>query len=89
MRKIAFALALGTGVSAPLFFLNGVATADPYKWCAQTTIAGGSSNCGFVTFEQCQAAISGLGGICQQNPFYTGPNSQPTTGGGYRTRRLF
>ena len=26
----------------------------------------GGTNCGFATFSQCQAAISGLGGVCNQ-----------------------
>ncbi|HVY58444.1 MAG TPA: tetratricopeptide repeat protein [Xanthobacteraceae bacterium] len=32
------------------------------QWCAN--YRGGGNNCGFRTFEQCQAAISGVGGIC-------------------------
>jgi hypothetical protein len=34
-------------------------------WCA--TYGGqGGRNCGFHSFEQCQAAISGNGGFCTQ-----------------------
>ncbi len=32
------------------------------QWCAY--YRGGGINCGFRTFEQCQATISGVGGIC-------------------------
>ncbi len=48
---------------------------DPYPWCAQYggMGGGGGRNCGFVTWEQCQAAISGVGGYCEPNPFFTGP----------------
>jgi hypothetical protein len=30
------------------------------------------SNCGFYSFKQCQAAVSGDGGLCAQNPFERG-----------------
>ena len=35
---------------------------DPYPWCAQYADDGGGTNCGFRTFEQCRATVSGLGG---------------------------
>jgi Protein of unknown function (DUF3551) len=34
-------------------------------WCAHYGGAGGT-NCGFHSFEQCEAAISGNGGFCSQ-----------------------
>ena len=48
-----------------------------YPWCAyysgpQTN----ATNCGFNTLAQCQATISGIGGMCQPNPAY-----KPTTTG--------
>jgi hypothetical protein len=51
------------------------AHADPYRWCAEYGggRGGGGTNCGFVTWQQCQAAISGVGGFCRKNAFYTGP----------------
>jgi hypothetical protein len=54
------------------------AKADPYRWCAQYTGRGlgGSSNCYFMTLAQCQAAVSGVGGFCRPNQFYTGPDEQ-------------
>jgi hypothetical protein len=48
------------------------AQADPYRWCAQYGGRNGGTNCYFMTIGQCQAAISGLGGFCRPNPFYTG-----------------
>jgi hypothetical protein len=36
-------------------------------WCSN--YARGSSNCGFYSFQQCQANVSGIGGFCQRNPF--------------------
>lgn len=52
--------------------------ADPYKWCAvYGGDMGGATNCGFVTIEQCRATVSGIGGSCDPNPFYTGPAERP------------
>jgi hypothetical protein len=33
---------------------------------------GGAKNCYFKTFAQCRAAVSGVGGFCNHNPFYNG-----------------
>ena len=44
---------------------------DPYPWCAvYGGDAGGASNCGFLTIDQCRATISGMGGFCEPNQFY-------------------
>ena len=32
----------------------------------------GGTNCGFYSFEQCQATVSGIGGFCMRNPFSVG-----------------
>jgi hypothetical protein len=46
---------------------------DPYKWCAvYSGDRGGGTNCGFITYQQCLDTISGAGGYCAPNPFYTG-----------------
>jgi hypothetical protein len=52
--------------------LNRASAADPYRWYAQYGGRSGATNCYFVTLGQCRAAISGLGGFCRPNPFYTG-----------------
>lgn len=42
-----------------------------YPWCAHYGgRMGGAPNCGFVTYAQCIATISGLGGSCMENPWY-------------------
>ena len=48
--------------------------ADPYRWCAEYGggAHGGSTSCYFVTFAQCQASVSGVGGFCRQNTFFDG-----------------
>ena len=51
------------------------ANADPYRWCAEYSgggRGGGGRNCWFMTWEQCRATISGIGGNCSPNPFYDG-----------------
>jgi hypothetical protein len=54
--------------------------ADPYKWCAQYGSAGmGGRNCGFISFQQCQATVSGAGGFCERNAFYTGSRERKRT----------
>jgi hypothetical protein len=37
-------------------------------WCAQYSNHG-ATNCGFYSFEQCRATVSGIGGFCMRNPF--------------------
>lgn len=76
------ALAAGASVS-----LAPPAAADPYKWCAQYGgfWGGGGRNCGFVTYRQCMATVSGIGGSCEPNPFYTG--RRETTGSGRKIRK--
>jgi Protein of unknown function (DUF3551) len=43
------------------------------SWCANYGGGrGGGTNCGFYSFEQCRAAISGNGGMCSRNQWYGG-----------------
>ena len=39
-------------------------------WCADYT-RGGGTNCGFYTYGQCAATVSGVGGYCRRNPFFS------------------
>jgi hypothetical protein len=66
MRKSALTIAL------LLCGFAGTAQADPYRWCAQYSGRDGATNCWFLTYEQCRAAISGNGGFCRVNNFYDG-----------------
>jgi hypothetical protein len=56
---------------ASLVFSAEGAQAAP--WCANYSGggsgAGGGSNCGFYSFEQCMATLWGNGGFCDRNPF--------------------
>jgi len=50
-----------------------------YPWCAQYGgRLGGSQNCDFTSFAQCQATRSGNGGFCVPNPWYQ-PYPPPTS----------
>ncbi|HKA73817.1 MAG TPA: DUF3551 domain-containing protein [Xanthobacteraceae bacterium] len=74
MRRILTALAL----CAVGFTAAGIepASADiTYPWCAQYRGGdrGGGRNCGFWTYGQCMAAVSGMGGYCEANAMYRGP----------------
>jgi hypothetical protein len=45
---------------------------DPYPWCANYDGGKGfgGQNCGFSTWNQCMATVSGIGGFCVPNQFY-------------------
>jgi len=46
--------------------------AEIYRpWCAQYMGSrGGSTNCGFISYEQCMMTARGAGAFCIQNPWY-------------------
>jgi Protein of unknown function (DUF3551) len=62
--------------------LLGVEAAYAAPWCAQYSGGGGGTNCGFYSFQQCMAAVSGNGGFCTQNQF-----ENPYWGGRARSRQ--
>jgi hypothetical protein len=62
------AIPIATITFAALLLSSIGAHADG-TWCARYSMPGGGSNCGFYSFEQCQANVRGIGGLCQQNPF--------------------
>jgi hypothetical protein len=55
------------------------AKAQYFPWCATYSVKGGGESCSFVSFAQCRANVSGIGGFCYQNPWYyayVAPRSQ-------------
>ncbi|WP_315832308.1 DUF3551 domain-containing protein [Bradyrhizobium prioriisuperbiae] len=60
MRHLLFAAVL---LTIPMLTLSAPARAIEYPWCSAESI-----NCFYSSFEQCQAAISGLGLDCTRNP---------------------
>lgn len=73
MRRILPVLALSL-----LCLLPSIETSQAeitYPWCANYGGGrGGSRNCGFWTYGQCMAALSGNGGYCEVNAMYRGPS---------------
>jgi hypothetical protein len=64
MKHALFAVALFAATAAT----GTSAKAQDYPWCANYT--KGSTSCSFVTFEQCMADVSGIGGFCERNTMY-------------------
>lgn len=62
-----------SGAVAVLALIAGATAgqAREYPWCARYDWT--TRNCGFVSFQQCLATISGIGGRCEPNPFYKAP----------------
>ena len=60
-------LALCSLAVAAIFVPAAPAAAKEPAWCA--VYRNGGNNCGFHTHEQCMAAVSGIGGFCNRNPF--------------------
>ncbi|MGH6673242.1 MAG: DUF3551 domain-containing protein [Xanthobacteraceae bacterium] len=72
MRALLFVLATLTIAAATI----APAEAQNYPWCAYYggSRGGGGENCGFSTFAQCMADVSGIGGFCDRNTQYRGPH---------------
>ena len=81
MRNLNFGLSATALMAAAMFALAAPASATVYyPWCAQYSEhgpSGGGTNCGFETLAQCRATISGLGGICYENPAYPPRRAAP------------
>jgi hypothetical protein len=68
-------LLLTLGILAGMTAFGSVAEAQNYPWCADYSGGdmGGGTNCGFTTYEQCMATLSGMGGFCNRNTQYIPP----------------
>src|SRR5437588_11079990 len=62
------------------------AHAQNYPWCAYYSgrALGGAINCGFTTFQQCLATVSGIGGFCEPNTVYRPPPGPHRRYSGYQ-----
>jgi hypothetical protein len=72
-------------MSAVLVGIAGIDThadAESYPWCARYAKGGDGESCGFTTFDQCMADVSGIGGYCARNTQYVPLLAMP----GPRTR---
>ena len=86
MRLLALAGAFGLALAAT-GQLATQADAAPFatRYCAK--YKGGAENCGFYSFNQCLAAISGVGGMCVVAPIQTEVRNYYTPRGTYRVIR--
>ena len=62
------AISITATMFAALVLPSGVAHADG-TWCAMYGTGFSGRNCGFYSFDQCRASVSGIGGFCQPNTF--------------------
>ena len=76
MRLMRLATILAA-LAAPTLLAPSAARASiEYPWCAvYGGRGGGGTNCGFSTWDQCMATVSGIGGFCEPNQFYS-PRAQ-------------
>jgi hypothetical protein len=86
MRLLALAGAFGLALVANSQIATQ-AEANPFgtRYCAQ--YRGNAENCGFYSFNQCLAAISGVGGMCVVAPIQTEARIYYTPRGTYRVIR--
>jgi hypothetical protein len=68
-------LLLTLGILGSMTAFGTVAEAQNYPWCAEYGGGdmGGGTNCGFTSYEQCMATLSGMGGFCNRNTQYIPP----------------
>jgi Protein of unknown function (DUF3551) len=68
MRK--FIIPVAISVLTVLASVQPSSAEITYPWCAQYGGHIGGRNCGFWTYQQCRATVSGIGGYCEANPMY-------------------
>jgi Protein of unknown function (DUF3551) len=72
MRTVVLITLTGLAV-AGLTCPSAAQSAYDYPWCGLRGDRGGGQSCYFATREQCETTLSGIGGVCIQNPGYRGP----------------
>ena len=61
------------GAVTALAAVSTPAQAQNYPWCAHYGTPYDDTSCGFTSYEQCMASVSGIGGFCQKNDTYKPP----------------
>jgi tetratricopeptide (TPR) repeat protein len=67
MHRIAAQASYAVAAAMIALVLNDPAGAKEPGWCA--AYRNGGNNCGFFTYEQCMAAVSGIGGFCNRSQY--------------------
>ncbi len=80
-------IAAGAGLMAVAVGAPSAQAMIVYPWCAHYggRQMGGAPSCGFVSFAQCMATVSGSQGTCEMNPWYE-PAPPPTRRAPRRSR---
>jgi Protein of unknown function (DUF3551) len=66
------------GAFAAIVSIEKPAAADNGRqWCAYY-VGSEATNCGWDTYEQCLATVSGIGGFCPHNTMYQPPPRPPS-----------
>ncbi len=83
MRKLVLAGMFGAALPF-LATAPAEAQAREYPWCARCELD--APRCGFVSFQQCLATISGIGGRCEHQSALCAPQAacRPTAAVGSR-----
>ena len=84
MRVFALAGALLALAAALPAATPADANSSATRYCAK--YKGGAENCGFYSFNQCLAALSGNGGICELAPYQGDIIRVHTPRGSYQIR---
>jgi hypothetical protein len=80
-RKATLALAAMLVVAVAALDARAPARAEGL-WCASVQGPdGGYVSCSYASWQQCQAALSGQGGICHRNPAAGGARARRERGG--------
>ena len=71
MRTLFLALATSATI-----FATGVTpvAASEYRYCLQGDDYAGAGDCGFTSYQQCQATASGRTAYCAANPYLAAAN---------------
>jgi hypothetical protein len=76
-RGVVVGCALGVIIACSSALPASAQARTYYPWCAsEPDESGGALSCGFVSYAQCMATASGLGGRCIRNPFESPPTSE-------------
>ena len=75
MRPLLFML----GICIGMVGIEKPAEAQNYPWCAMLNMGDQAINCGFVSYAQCMATVSRIGGFCMPNNLYQPPGPHPFT----------
>ena len=69
-------LILAALTTSATIFATGVApvAASEYRYCLQGDDYAGAGDCGFTSYQQCQASASGRTANCVANPYLAAAN---------------